>query len=226
MCFDDCHFHYALWFRRDYSGIRTTLSRVLRQHLGKRFPGVEGKRSSAGARRYISRCIGECRIELRGQLLGIFSEPQSIFPVCRVFCSTTCCGWTKCNSGRRERGNRDDHLTGFMVPGTRLFLCLEIAPLSRCRLLPIESMISQAARRPLTFSLPATPLSEGETRSGGLLLALPPEPLRTGGGGGCGGDGDGGGGGEWFSLSYFPPTRYDKLCLLVLNTSFFLAFSV
>ncbi|CBN78291.1 expressed unknown protein [Ectocarpus siliculosus] len=36
------------------------------------------------------------------------------------------------------------------------------------------SPAASAARRPLTFSLPATPLSEGETRSGGLLLGLAP----------------------------------------------------
>eukprot|EP00752_Nemacystus_decipiens_P005628 g5093.t1 len=35
------------------------------------------------------------------------------------------------------------------------------------------SPAASAGRRPMTFSLPAPPLSEGETRSGGLLLALP-----------------------------------------------------
>ncbi|CAM9128356.1 unnamed protein product [Scytosiphon promiscuus] len=42
------------------------------------------------------------------------------------------------------------------------------------------SPAASAARRPLTISLPATPLSEGETRSGGLLLALPPERRSSG----------------------------------------------
>lgn len=32
----------------------------------------------------------------------------------------------------------------------------------------------KAARRPLTFGLPASTLAVGETRSGGLILALPP----------------------------------------------------
>lgn len=46
----------------------------------------------------------------------------------------------------------------------------------------------QAARRPLTFSLPAPPLGEGETRSGGLLLA----PMAEQGSGGTDADCRGG----------------------------------
>ncbi|CAM9730789.1 unnamed protein product, partial [Ectocarpus fasciculatus] len=49
------------------------------------------------------------------------------------------------------------------------------------------SPAASAARRPLTFSLPVTPLSEGETRSGGLLLGL--SPGRRGSSAGAAGDG-------------------------------------